>query len=54
MKGRRDVSRCDRSVDQVVADLRGSGYEVQETQRVPRFARLHVFTSDGRQFDVGC
>lgn len=47
-----DVSRFDRSVDQVVADLRGSGYEVQETRRVSRFARLHVVTSDGRQLDV--
>lgn len=47
-----DVSGFDRSVDQVVADLRGSGYEVEETRRVPRFARLHVVTSDGRQLDI--
>ena len=47
-----DVSRFDRSVDQVIGQLRRSGYEVGETQRVPRFARLHVATSDGLQLDV--
>lgn len=47
-----DVSRFDRSVDQVIGQLRRSGYEVGEIQRVPRFARLHVATSDGLQLDV--
>lgn len=47
-----DVTAFSAAVDQVVDQLRGSGFEVEETRRAPQFARLHVATGDRLQLDV--
>lgn len=47
-----DVTDFDAAVHQVTADLQGSGYQVDEIRRAPRYARLHVTTGDGLQVDV--
>ncbi len=47
-----DVTAFSAAVDQVSADLRGSGFQVEETRRAPQFARLHVASGDGLQLDV--
>lgn len=40
------------AVDQVIEQLRGSGFEVEQTRQAPQYARLHVSTEDGLQLDV--
>lgn len=47
-----DVTAFNAAVEKVSADLRGSGFEVDETRRAPQFARLHVITRHGLQIDV--
>ena len=47
-----DVIAFSTAVDQVTDQLRGSGYQVDETRRAAQFARLHVATGDGMQLDV--
>ncbi len=47
-----DVKVFSTAVDQVTAQLRGSGFQVEQTRRAPQFARLHVATSDGLHLDV--
>nr|WP_152909894.1 nucleotidyl transferase AbiEii/AbiGii toxin family protein [Pseudactinotalea sp. HY160] len=47
-----DTDEFARAVERVVADLRGSGYEVEEARRAAHFARLAVSTGEGFQFDV--
>lgn len=47
-----DTAEFARAVERVVADLRGSGYEVEEARRAAQFARLQVRTADGFQLDV--
>lgn len=49
---RQDSAEFGRAVERVVADLRGSGYEVEEVRRVEQFARLQVRTAEGLQLDV--
>lgn len=41
-----------RAVDRVLADLRGNGYEVEQTRRAALFARLRVRDADDVQLDV--
>lgn len=36
----------------MTAQLRGSGFQVEQTRQAPQFARLHVATSDGLHLDV--
>ena len=47
-----DVTAFSAAVDQVTNQLRGSGYQVEQTRQAPQFARLHVATGDGLQLDV--
>ncbi len=47
-----DADEFARAVERVVADLRGSGYEVEEARRAAHFARLVVRTGNGVQLDV--
>jgi Nucleotidyl transferase AbiEii toxin, Type IV TA system len=47
-----DVTAFGTAVDQVTAELRGSGYQVDQTRRAPQFARLHVATRAGVELDV--
>lgn len=47
-----DVTAFSVAVDQVIDELRGSGYLVEQTRQAPQYARLHVATSDGLQLDV--
>lgn len=42
----------ERAVERVTADLRGSGYEVEQTRRAPLFARLRVRDAGDVQLDV--
>lgn len=47
-----DTVEFERAVERVVADLRGSGYEVEQTRRAALFARLRVRDADDVQLDV--
>lgn len=47
-----DVTAFGDAVDQVIEQLRGSGFEVEQTRQAPQYARLHVSTEDGLQLDV--
>ncbi len=47
-----DVTAFSVAVDQVTDQLRGSGYQVEQTRQAPQYARLHVATGDGIQVDV--
>lgn len=47
-----DIAGFGTAVDQVTAQLRGSGFHVEQTRRAPQYARLHVSTEDGVQLDV--
>lgn len=47
-----DVTAFSAAVDQVTDQLRGSGYQVDQSRRAAQFARLHVATKDGLQLDV--
>ena len=47
-----DVTAFSAAVDQVTDQLRGSGYQVNQSRRAAQFARLHVATKDGLQLDV--
>jgi Nucleotidyl transferase AbiEii toxin, Type IV TA system len=40
------------AADQVTAQLRGSGYRVEQTRRAAQFARLRVDSADGLQLDL--
>ncbi len=47
-----DVAAFAVAVDQVVADLRADGFDVEQTRQAPQFARLHLATGDGLHLDV--
>lgn len=47
-----DTDEFAKAVERVVADLRGSGYQVEEARRAEHFARLEVRTGNGFQLDV--
>lgn len=47
-----DTAGFERAVDRVIADLRTSGYEVEQTRRAALFARLRVRDADDVQLDV--
>jgi hypothetical protein len=47
-----DVTAFSAAVDQVTAQLRGSGYRVEQTRRAAHFARLRVDSADGLQLDL--
>lgn len=47
-----DVTAFSVAVDQVTNQLRGSGFQVEQTRQAPQYARLHVATGDGLQVDV--
>lgn len=47
-----NIENFGRSVDQVLEQLRSTGYVVDEGRRTDQFARLHVQTMDGVQVDI--
>lgn len=47
-----DVTEFGDAVDQVIEQLRGSGFSVEQTRGAPQYARLHVATGDSRRLDV--
>lgn len=47
-----DAAEFGRAVERVVADLRSTGFEVEEVRRAAQFARLQVRTTGGLQLDV--
>lgn len=47
-----DIEQFGAAVDQVTADLRTHGYDVEESRRARQFARLHVRGDDRSQVDI--
>ena len=47
-----DVTAFSAAVDQVTDQLRGSGYQVDQSRRAAQFARLHVATKDRLQLII--
>lgn len=47
-----DLGVFEHAVDRVVSDLRAAGFQVEESRRIPRYARLSLRTDDGLELDV--
>lgn len=47
-----DITEFTDAADEVIAQLRGSGFQVEQIRRAPQYARLHVATTDGIRLDV--